>query len=82
MNRDLTSQRVHQLREEIDELRFMNEIYKYKKGPVADTERVRRQGRLLEIQDELTAITEQPAREAVTVTTEPERLSHRRITAR
>ena len=57
MNRDLTSQRVHQLREEIDELRFMNEIYKYKKGPVADTERVRRHGRLLEIQGELTAMT-------------------------
>jgi hypothetical protein len=53
----LTSQRVSQLREEIEELKFMNEVLKYKKGPVADTERVRRQGRLLEIQDELVAKT-------------------------
>lgn len=57
MTRALTLQRVNQLREEIDELRFTNEIYKYKKGPVADTERIRRQGRLLAIQHELTAMT-------------------------
>ncbi len=57
MNKILTLQRVHQLRDEIHELKFMNEIFKYKKGAVADTERVRRQGRLLEIQDELTVMT-------------------------
>lgn len=53
MDTILTHQRVHQLREEIGELKIMNEVYKDKKGPVADTERAHRQDRLLKIQDEL-----------------------------
>lgn len=57
MNNIITYQSVHRLREEIGELKSMNEVYRYKTGRVADIERAQRQRRLLAIQDELAVMS-------------------------
>ena len=57
MNTIITYQSVHRLREEIGELKSMNEVYRYKTGRVADIERAQRQRRLLAIQDELAVMS-------------------------
>jgi len=51
-------ERVRQLRAEIEALKQENEVYKYQKGPAAESERERRRRRLQEIQAEITAMTD------------------------
>jgi len=51
-------ERLRVLREEIAAIKQANEFMKHQKGAAAESERERRQQRLQEIQEELTAMTE------------------------